>query len=287
MAELNGTEDRLKVLREKRQELLTRVGDCRHMQNKLRRERVDAITKTLNGRLHLEVEFKGQKAGYKEQLSSLLKGSDISQGAITGLVTPEATDGIALVDAVLAGTKEVQTLFGLKPEMADRLVKWLTAEESRLLELATLIPQDALRVKLRIGDQYRSLEQLSVGQAATAIFLLLLGLQGRVLVIDQPEDYLEDRSSYEEILQILRDQKGVKDESQRRQIIVATNDANIPVMSDAEIVIPLEARQDRACVIGGTSIDDRSTRELIKTIMEGGEEAFERRVEKYGGLHPS
>jgi ABC-type transport system involved in cytochrome bd biosynthesis, ATPase and permease components len=142
-------------------------------------------------------------------------------------------------------------------------------------------------VKLRIGDQYRSLEQLSVGQAATAIFLLLLGLQGRVLVIDQPEDYLEDRSSYEEILQILRDQKGVKDESQRRQIIVATNDANIPVMSDAEIVIPLEARQDRACVIGGTSIDDRSTRELIKTIMEGGEEAFERRVEKYGGLHPS
>lgn len=287
MAELNGIEDRLKILSEKRQELLTHVGGCRHMQNKLRRERVAAITKALNGRLHLEVEFKGQKAGYKEQLSSLLKGSNISQDAINGLVTPDATDGIALVDAVLAGTKEVQTRFRVKPEMADLLVTWLTAEESRLLELATLIPQDALRVKLRIGDEYRSLEQLSAGQAATAIFLLLLGLQGRVLVIDQPEDYLDDRSSYEEIIQILRDQKGVKDESQRRQIIVATNDANIPVMSDAEIVIPLEARQDHAYIIGGTSIDDRSTRELIKTIMEGGEEAFERRTEKYGGLHPS
>lgn len=147
----------------------------------------------------------------------------------------------------------------------------------------TLIPQDALRVKLRIGDQYRSLEHLSVGQGATAVLLLLFGLEGRVLVIDQPEDYLDDRFVHEEMLQILRDQKGVKDESQRRQIITATNDATIPVIGDAEIVIPFEARENRTHVIGGASIDNRSTRELIKTMMEGGEEALKRRAEKYGG----
>ena len=287
IAELDGSEDRLKILREKREELLMHVRDCRYIQHKLRRERADVIAKALHGRLHLEVELKGQKGGYKEQLSSLLKGSDVSQDAINRLVIPEASDGIALAEAVLAGSEEVQKRFGLKPEMADRLTKWLTADESRLLELEAFIPQDALRVKLRVGDQYRSIEHLSAGQGATAIFLLLLGLRGRVLVIDQPEDYLDDRSLHEEILQILRDQKGLKDENQRRQIIVATNDANIPVMSDAEIVIPLEARRNHTLVVGRTSIDDPSTRELIKTIMEGGEEAFQRRAEKYGGLRPS
>lgn len=287
IAELDGIEDRLKILREKRQEFLEQVRECRSMQYELRRERADAIAKALQGRLHLEVEFKGQKGGYKEQLSMLFKGSDVSQDAIDRLVIPGATDGIALAEAVLAGAKEVQSRFGLKPEMAHCVIKWLTAEESRLLELQTLIPQDALRIKLRIDDQYRSLEHLSVGQIATAVLLLLFGLEGRVLVIDQPEDYLDAQFVHEEILQTLREQKGLKDKSQRRQIITATNDATIPVMGDAEIVIPLEARENRTHVIGGASIDNRSTRELIKIIMEGGEEAFQRRAEKYGGSRPS
>jgi predicted ATPase len=287
IAEINGIEDRLKILRQKRQELLERTRECRNRQYELRRGRADAITKALQGRLLLKVEYKGQKGDYKKQLSMLLKGSDVSQDAIDQLVIPEAADGIALAEAVAAGAKEVQKRFGLKPEMADHLVKWLNADNSRLLKLETLIPQDALRVKLRIGDQYRSLEHLSVGQCATAVLLLLFGLEGRVLVIDQPEDYLDDRFVHEEILQILREQKGLKAEGQRRQIIVATNDGTIPVMGDAEIVIPLEARGDHAHVVGRASIDDRSVRELIKTIMEDGEEAFQRRAEKYGGLRPS
>jgi hypothetical protein len=285
--ELNGIEDRLKTLRKKRQGLLQHIRDCRVIQHELRRERADVIAESLNGRLHLQVEFKGQKGSYKEQLSLLLKGSNISQDAIDRLVVPEATDGIALAEAVRAGSKEVQTRFGLKPEMADRLINWLTAEESRLFELETLIPQDALRLELRIDGQYRSLEHLSVGQGATAVLLLLFGLESRILVIDQPDDYLEDRFVHGEILQILREQKGLKDQRSRRQVILATNDATIPVIGDAELVIPLEARDNHAHVIGRASIDDRSIRELIKTIMQGGEEAFQQRAEKYGGLVPS
>ncbi len=287
VVELNEIEDRLKILRQKRQGLLQHVRDCRDIQNRLRRERADVIAESLNGRLHLQVEFKGQKGSYKKQLSLLLKGSNISQDAIDRLVVPEATDGIALAEAVRAGSKEVQTRFGLKPEMADRLINWLTAEESRLFELETLIPQDDLRLKLRIDGQYRSLEHLSVSQGATAVLLLLFGLESRILVIDQPDDYLDDRFVHEEILQILREQKGLKDQSPRRQVILATNDATIPVMGDAELVIPLEARDDHAHVIGRGSIDDSSIRELIKTIMQGGEEAFQQRAEKYGGLAPS
>jgi len=286
VAELDGVEERLKNLRQKRQGLLQHVRDCRDIQNKLRRERAEVMTESLNGRLRLQVEFKGQKGTYKEQLSLLLNGSNLSQDVIDRLVAPESTDGIALAEAVWAGGKEVQTRFGLQPEMADRLINWLTLEKSRLFELETLIPQDALQLKLRIEGQYRSLEHLSVSQGATAVLLLLFGLKSRILVIDQPDDYLDDRFLHEEILQILREQKGLKDQSSQRQIILATNDASIPVLGDAELVIPLEGRDNHVYMIGQASIDDRSVRELIKTTMQGGNEAFQQRAEKYGGLAP-
>jgi hypothetical protein len=256
------------------------------MQNGLRRERTDAIAESLNGRLHLDVEFKGQKESYKEQLSLLLNGSNVSEDAVDQLVLPEATDGLVLAEAVRAGSKKVQTHFGLTPEMAGRLVNWLTAQESRLLQLETLIPQDALRLKMKIDGQYRSLEHLSAGQSAAEVLLLLLGLKSQILVIDQPDDYLDDRFVHEEILQILREQKGLKDQGPQHQFIFATNDATLPVMGDAELVIPLEVRDDRAHIIGRASIDDRSMRELIKTIVPGGKEAFQQRAEKYGGLTP-
>jgi ABC-type lipoprotein export system ATPase subunit len=139
-------------------------------------------------------------------------------------------------------------------------------------------------LELKIGGQYRPLDHLSVGQGAAAVLLLLFGLESQILVIDQPDDYLDDRSVHEEILQILREQKGLKDQGPGRQVILATNDAAIPVMADAELVISLEARDDHAHVIGAASIDDRSIWELIKTTMQGGKEALQQRAEKYGGL---
>jgi DNA repair ATPase RecN len=284
VAELNGIEDRLKTLKQERQGLLQQVKECRTLQNKLRKERADVIVKLLNGRLHLQVEFKGQKESYKGQLSSLFKGSDISKDVIDRLVLPEATDGVTLSEAVRAGSKEVQMQFGLDPEAADRLIHWLTAEESRLFELETQIPQDALRLKLRVDSQYQSLDHLSEGQSATAVLLLLFSLGNRILVIDQPDDYLDDRFMREEILQILRKQKGLKDQNQRRQVIFATHDAIIPVMGDAELIIPVETRDQHAYIVDQASIDNRSIREFIKTALQGGKEAFQKRAEKYGGL---
>ncbi|MGA2518207.1 MAG: hypothetical protein ABSG44_16880 [Thermodesulfobacteriota bacterium] len=287
IAGLNGIEDRLKHLRQNRKGLLQQVRDCRDAQHGLRKERADAVAKSLHGRLHLQVEFKGQKGSYREQLSSLLKGSNLSQNAIDKLVSPEATDGIALSEAAHAGSKEVQKRFGVEPEVAERLIYWLTAQESLLFELETLIPQDALRLELRIDGQYQPLDHLSAGQGAAAILLFLFGLRNRILIIDQPEDYLEDRFAHEEMLQILREQKGLGNQSPESQVILATNDAAIPVMGDAELVIPLEVRENHAHIINQASIDHRSIRELIKTMMPGGGEAFQQRAEKYGGLAPA
>lgn len=181
---------------------------------------------------------------------------------------------------------DVQDRFNITPAMAERLVRWFTEENTRLFELETLIPADTLLVELRVDSTYRPLDRLSVGQRATAILLLLFALEGRVLVLDQPEDDLDNRFVYEDIVTLLRQQKGGTAMAQARQIIMATHNANIPVLGDAELVLPLEARAGRAHVISHASIDEAATRQLIKAIMEGGEAAFQRRAEKYGARWP-
>jgi hypothetical protein len=286
IAELDGIGDRLKPLRQKRQELLQQIRESRDTQTGLRRERADAIAQSLNGRLRLQVDFKGQKGSYKKQLSSLLKGAGLSQDAIDKLVGPEATDGIAISEAVQAGSKEVQRRFGLEPTMAEHLIGWFAAEESRVFELESLIPQDALRLELKVDGQYQSFEHLSADQAAAAFLLFLLGLKNRILIIDQPDDYLGDKSVHEEVLQMLREQKGLKTQGSESQVIMATNDASLPVIADAELVVPLEVRDHHALILDRGSIDQRSIRQLIKTVMRGADEAFRQRLERYGGLAP-
>jgi hypothetical protein len=280
--ELERSDAQLKGLQEDRQALRIEVRNRRLAEHRLRRERADAIGDLLQGRLSLEVEFKGQKKDYKERLATLLKGSGVSQDTLERLVAPEATDGISLAEAVQAGADEVQKRFGVTHGMADRIITWLTADESRLFEVEMLIPSDTLQIKLKVDDQYRPLDRLSVGQRATSVLLLLFSLEGRVLILDQPEDDLDNRFVYEDVVQILRDQKGLRDGKKRRQIIAATHNANIPVLGDAELVLALEAQGGRAHIVGRASLDDRSIREQVKTVMEGGEEAFLRRAEKYG-----
>jgi len=282
--ELDRAEVELKSLREQRADLVATARDRRYKEHELRRERADAIEGLLRGRLHLGVEFKGQKEEYKRQLVAMLKGSGVSTDAVERLVAPDATDGLTLAEVIRAGSAEIQERFGLTSAMAERLVKWFTDDESRLFNLETVIPRDALRVDLMIEGAPRALDRLSPGQRATAILLLLFALEGRVLVLDQPEDDLDNRFVYEDIVQILRSQKGLTEPRQRRQIIAATHNPNIPVIGDAELVLALEAREGHARTIGRASIDEGQIRELIKTIMEGGEEAFQRRAEKYGGL---
>ncbi len=103
-------------------------------------------------------------------------------------------------------------------------------------------------------------------------------------MLDQPEDDLDNRFVYEDVVSILREQKGLAGGEGRRQVIAATHNANIPVLGDAEQVVGLEVDEGRIRVISRSSIDHPPTRDLIKQVMEGGDEAFRRRAEKYGEM---
>lgn len=284
LADLVTVEKEERRLREQRAELVRKLGDQRREEHVLRRKQCDSVNERLRGRLRLTVLFKGQKAEYRQALGSLLKGSGLTGDAIERLTAREGTDGGGLAEAVGAGDDVLQKEFGISAASAKKLVTWLAGHEERLFDIEMLMPADTVVMELIIDGEGRDLDRLSAGQRATAILLLLFALEGRVLVLDQPEDDLDGRFVYEDVVTLLREEKGLADPNRRRQLIVATHNPNIPVLGDAEQVLVLEARDSASHLLTRASIDDANVRDHLRTVLEGGEEAFRRRAQKYGGL---
>ena len=129
---------------------------------------------------------------------------------------------------------------------------------------------------MRDGEQYREVGRLSTGQQCTAVLHLLLLDNPDTLVIDQPEDNLDNAFIADHIVNELRNSKT------KRQFIFATHNANIPVFGDAEWIGILHEHEGRAQIQASGSIDADDVKELAASILEGGKEAFNRRREKYG-----
>ncbi|MCY7333487.1 MAG: AAA family ATPase [Pseudanabaena sp. CAN_BIN31] len=121
----------------------------------------------------------------------------------------------------------------------------------------------------------KAIENLSMGERAIVLLKILLALDDTPLLIDQPEEHLDNRFIYDELKDAFRIAK------KRRQIIIATHNANLVINTDAEQIIiakPLNGTIQYTC---GT-IEDLKIREDITQILEGGEAAFKKREEKYG-----
>ncbi|MBI1893980.1 MAG: hypothetical protein HYS14_07715 [Candidatus Rokubacteria bacterium] len=139
------------------------------------------------------------------------------------------------------------------------------------------LPEDWVIARVRDAyGEFRPIEQGSVGLRSTAVLSLLLAAGEQPLVIDQPEDDLDNQYVYSVVVDLLRKRKF------SRQIIIATHNANIPVNGDAELIVALEVenRLGRVRVMG--SIDKLEVKEVVSEIMEGSPEAFRLRLARYG-----
>jgi hypothetical protein len=119
------------------------------------------------------------------------------------------------------------------------------------------------------------LQRLSMGQKGTVLLKLMLAEGEHPLIVDQPEESLDNRFIYDELVGAFRDAKS------KRQVLIATSNANLVVNTDAEQVV-VARFQDGEISYRSGALEDLSIREDVTAILEGGEEAFRRREEKYG-----
>jgi AAA domain, putative AbiEii toxin, Type IV TA system len=215
--------------------------------------------------------------------------NDISSPEGTGLIPSlyanfEAGDGRAfeqkldrLRDGVRACARSEQPnwtlrdrrfaehLRGLAPETVDRLAYWS--------------PPDTVEVfysRSVDGSGFLPIQQGSPGQKTAAILAFLLAYGDEPIVLDQPEDDLDNTLIYDLIVQQLRENK------QRRQIIVVTHNANIVVNGDAEFVAALDFVNGQTRIVEEGGLQERNVREAVCEIMEGGRPAFEQRYQRIG-----
>ena len=186
----------------------------------------------------------------------------------------------SFVAAGRSGLTALEEQYGIRGAQAANLV---AAGEKLFREIEEQTVGKAVDILLDVAPaggrrELKKLEDLSKGQKATALLMLLLGASDSPLIIDQPEDDLDNRFVYDGVVQRLRDLKG------KRQVIVSTHNANIPVLGDAELVIGLEGNGTRSWPIrdGIGSLDSAEIRSLAEDLLEGGRSAFEARKYLYG-----
>jgi len=277
--EMEKVEKELKSKLEERKRIKEEMKKKRHELFKIRQKEIEKINNLLKGRARLRIEFEKEMSGFEQEIKSLISGSGIRGTVIENIIKREdlAIDGMMLSEYIDEGEEKLKKEFGFTDAMAKKFAEFFSDDRKRF-KLETVFPEDRIIIELKVNEDYKPIEELSVGQKATALLLLLFAYENRILIFDQPEEDLDNRFIYEDVVKILREFKG------KRQIIVATHNANIPVIGDSELIFVLEAKKDKCMIIDKGSVDKDSIKQAIKHIMEGGEEAFKLRIEKYGGI---
>jgi len=240
------------------------------------------VNRKLEGRVLVEVAA----GANREPLFQLLRdqiGGRLSE-AIETLTTSTDFSLPLFASACREGREALSRRFNIPSSQGERMIQ-AKPEIIMQIEELELPPTTAIKLNVADDDQpplWQTLEDLSTGQKATAVLLLLLLESSAPLVVDQPEDDLDNRFISDRVVPKMREEK------RRRQFVFATHNANIPVLGDAELIVGLtacgEADQGQARLsrehMG--SIDIRLVREMVEEVLEGGKDAFEMRRLKYG-----
>ena len=275
----------IRALQHTRRGILDDLGKARENQSRVRQDAAEMINSLLSQRLEVIVTAAGDREQFATDLRNLLTGSGAHASASTSIAAHEGVDGALVAATVEAGPETIAARFDLSRAQADKIHTWLTEPDAdRLAELESLAPRDRVNVRLHTGRESRDLDHLSTGQRATAILLLIFTVDGGAMLLDQPEDDLDNEFIFEDVVTLIREQKALTAHGRDRQIIAATHNPNIPMLGDAELVAVLGATSAGMIVTSQGSIDALEIRTHVRQVLEGGEEAFMRRFHKYGGM---
>ena len=240
---------------------LTELQQLWHKEFEIIKDEIDRINKEQES-IKINVAFKGNKSFFKTYLKNNLRGSGLRDNNIKTIVD-EYNDLIEVNNDL---------------EKKESKLKDALSGGSQLLSFQEYFNSNlAAFLTFRVPDQFeiiyrgRPLNEHSLGQRASALIIFLLTLKdSHLIIIDQPEDDLDNQTIYDDVIKAL---KNLKNDT---QFIFATHNPNIPVLGDCEQIISCRYVSEKIQTNQG-SIDEISIRNDIVDIMEGGEEAFNKR----------
>jgi chromosome segregation protein len=317
LAEIQRIEERLSQLNAtigERNELLRQLGNPSDEFNALRMEywqmhddkaqmlhqQAQNFTILSKGQIKVEVLKNLDYEFINAELTKALQGTRINYDKMQAICDSIAESGKPLQewDEILKEFRllaEINTQTGSNPTIPatpklsavclntgniQRIAEVLTTDS--WLSLATMniefTPDFQFSTNNVMGDVI-PFSEASAGQQATALLTVLLSQPGAPLIIDQPEDDIDNRA-IEDII------KNIWEAKRQRQLIFTSHNANLVVNGDAELVICCDYKdsgsQTRGDIKAQGAIDSNAVKKEITSVMEGGEKAFKLRKDKYG-----
>lgn len=268
-------------LERERKELLSKYGDNSFARSNQLGKAIDELNRgALKGRLQIDFNATHDRSELNKFLTSL---SNIGSSKARWIDEAETISPMTLANKIKERNKdallEEYKQYGLAESTAQRLVNMDMDEIMRLEEVEM---KDRIVIKLNVkhteddAPDFRELDNLSTGQKCIAILNILLLNNQDPLIMDQPEDNLDNAFIADRIVKDLRIQKN------HRQFIFATHNANIPVFGDAELISVLKMRDNKSVIDDVGSIDKDTVQQSAAQILEGGKSAFTMRKQKYG-----
>ena len=264
-------------LQARRAEARSTIARLRDRVFEFRVQEVDKINSEFGDVVLLTVRRGAHSKPYIARLSELLAGSrtrsqeEIAQELATALPPAELLQVIEDGDA-----QRVATLLQRDLGQMNRVITFLR-DHPELYDLEGQLFEDSLEITMFDRGTPKAVEHLSEGQRATALLPLILRDGSCPLIIDQPEDDLDNSFIFQVLV------KNVTRLKSSRQLVFVTHNANIPVLGEAEQMVVMHMdRPDKAAPPHLGSLDDRKADVL--DLLEGGKEAFEHREQRYRPL---
>ena len=238
--------------------LLSELNELYREEFKIIYEEVQKINESQES-IYIKSEFKANKNEFDKFLRNIFGGSGLMKNDYD-MLTSNYVDPIAIYEDFenisLGGNK----LLLFRERFKDSLASMLTYK----------VPN-----KIDIFYNGKELAKHSLGQRASALIIFILTQKDNdVIIIDQPEDDLDNQTIYKEVIKELIKLKS------KTQFIFATHNANIPVLGDCEQIVVCDYEEKKINIEMG-SIDNHNIQQKIINIMEGGKDAFNKRREIY------
>lgn len=258
-----------------RGDLLAKLSNLRDERFVLRRKVADQLSEDLRPEIKVTITQGENNEAYRELLTEALKGQSMKHTAIIERIAGSKT-ATPSEFAVIVQRKDVDRLVartGLDKDRAEKVIEAL--QDSELIyRIETVGLEDKPKIELLDGKKYKDSSRLSTGQRCTTILPILLRESERPLLIDQPEDNLDNKYIFDTVVRSLRAAKG------RRQLIFVTHNPNIPVLGYADRVFVLSSDGTQSVLEKVGTVDE--VKEEIEAVLEGGSDAFKQRMLRYG-----
>lgn len=265
--------DKIAHIYDEIQSTLEIAATLRDLVQSKRSEIVNYLNNNLLPAINTSLTPQSNLNDYANALESCLRGSGLKYKEVISTITQKVSPAWLLYYTYTLKYQDFANTIGLPLDRATRLLGYLS--EMNIGSVLTAKIEDTVEFALLDHRNYKPVEQLSIGQRCTVALSVVLENTKKVLVVDQPEDHLDNEFIAQTLI------KSIKQRANYTQTILSSHNANIPVLGNASNVINLESNGQKGFIKCSGKIDSPDVKQVIESIMEGGKEAFQLRSNFY------